>query len=283
MSISIESPSGHRLAEIKRMSVHGLPGVGGYTLAINLHFIVAAPVSETFLDNLSIRIDWGDNKQRMLGNSIPEQAQPISIKQYDNEKTVTFRLLLLPSQIEAIEALRNAGDVHLSIWLIGRVVNEGKSGSIQQQSTFKVSQQEWVEALNRMEYSSSFLFELTLPFSANQKEPAVDIIKKAQYHLMRGHYDECVGECRKLLEAYPHTAEDTKALKSARSKLKGDQAARETMDLPERMLSLRDALTNATHLAHHHNLGDGYSRDQARTILGCTVSLLSAFSYKDLI
>ena len=278
MSISIDNSRGHRIAEVKRISVHGLPGVGGYTLAINLHLMVTASVTEVFLNNLSIRIELADGSQRLLGIAIPDQAQPISISQYDNEKIVTFRLLLSPNQIEAIEALRNGSDIDLSISLLGNIVNEVNSKKIQQQSTFKVNQQEWVEALNRMEYSLSFIYELTLPVTENQKDPAVEIIKKAQYHLMRGHYDECVGECRMLLEAYPKTDEDNKALKLARNKLKGTQADRESMDVPERMLVLREALTNATNLAHHHNISDGYSRDQARAIMGCTLSLLSAFS-----
>jgi len=79
MSISIETPSGHRLAEARRISVHGLPGVGGYTLVINLHLSVMAPTTETLLSNRSIRVDWGDNQQRMIGIGVPNQAQPIRL------------------------------------------------------------------------------------------------------------------------------------------------------------------------------------------------------------
>jgi len=213
---------------------------------------------------------------------VPDQAQPIRLSQYSNEATIGFRLLLSQNQIEAIEALRNGGDISLSIWFLGNVFRDGNSSNIQQQGAFSVSQQEWVEALNRMEYCRSFLYELLLPYVENEQEPATALIKKAQHHLLRGHYDECVGECRKLLEAYPLTDADRQVLKMAREKHKGDRAARESMDVPERMLALRDALTNATHLAHHHNSSGGYSRDQARAILGATISILSVFSEKDL-
>lgn len=277
MSIGIEQPSGYRLAELKRISLHGLPGIGGYTLVVNLHLTVTAHDTDICLSNLSLRVDWGDNKQRMLGAGIPDQAQPLRITQYDNEKIIGFRLPLTPYQIEGIESLRNGGDVKLSLWLLGNVVQDGASSTIQQQGTYTIPQQEWVEALNRMEYCRSFLYELTLPFDENDEEPLFALVQRAQYHLLRGHYDTCVGECRKLLEAYPLSDEDNKVLKSARDKLKGDRAARESMDIPERMLALRDALTNATHLAHHHNNTDGYSRDQARAILGITISLLTVF------
>ncbi len=85
MGISIEQPSGHRLAEARRISVHGLPGVGGYTLVINLHLSVTASTTDTYLSNLSIRVDWGDNQQRMIGTGVPDQAQPIRLSQYSNE------------------------------------------------------------------------------------------------------------------------------------------------------------------------------------------------------
>ena len=85
MSISIEQSSGHRLAEARRISVHGLPGVGSYTLVINLHLSVTAPATDTYLSNLSIRVDWGDNQQRMIGTGVPDQAQPIRLSQYSNE------------------------------------------------------------------------------------------------------------------------------------------------------------------------------------------------------
>ena len=85
MSISIETPSGHRLAEARRISVHGLPGVGGYTLVINLHLSVMAPTTETLLSNRSIRVDWGDNQQRMIGIGVPNQAQPIRLTPYSSK------------------------------------------------------------------------------------------------------------------------------------------------------------------------------------------------------
>jgi len=283
VGISIEQPSGHRLAEARRIGVHGLPGVGGYTLVINLHLSVTTPATDSHLSNLSIRVDWGDNQQRMIGTGTPEQAQPIRLSQYSNELTIGFRLLLSPTQIEAVEALRNGGDISLSIWLLGNVFQDGGSSTIQQHGTYKVSQQEWVDALNRMEYCRSFLYEMTLPYKEKEQGSAFILVQRAQYHLLRGHYDECVGECRKLLEAYPLSDADRQVLKMAREKHKGDRAARESMDVPERMLALRDALTNATHLAHHHhNSSGGYSRDQARAILGATISILSVFSEKDL-
>jgi hypothetical protein len=46
------------------------------------------------------------------------------------------------------------------------------------------------------------------------------------------------------------------------------------MTVNERMLLLREVTMHATHIAHHHNPGDEYSRDQAKVVLGCVMSLM---------
>ena len=237
MSIGIELPDGFRLAEVKRISVYGLPGVGCYTLVINLYLSVIAPATDSDLSNLSIRVEWGDNQKRMIGTGVPEQAQPIPLSQHDT--TIGFRLLLSQNQIEAIEALRKGGDVRLSIWLIGNVSHNGNSSTIYEPETFSVMRQEWIEkALEKMEYYRSFFYELPLPYVKNGQEPAAALIKKAQHYLLRGDYDDCVGKCRNLLEAYSLTNAARKVAKDARDKYKGDQDKRKTMGAFERMLVL---------------------------------------------
>lgn len=278
MSIDIECPNRLRLAEAKRIEVHGLPGLGSYTLVIGLQFAIFAPKIDTYFQHLSLRLDWGDNRQRMIGTALPDQSQPIRITQHSNELSLYFRIPLSPYQMEAIESFRNGGDFKLAIWLAGQVVQGEKTSDIQRHGEFTVRQQEWVEALERMEYRRTLLYEMSLPGEDKSGEPAAELIRKAQRHLLHGHYDQCVGECRKLLEAYPLSASDEKLLSIAREKYKGDGEARKSMDIAERLIVLRDALTHATHLAHHYHNGNGYSRDQASAILGVVVSLMSAFS-----
>ncbi len=280
MSISINYPSGHILGEVKNIRVTGLPGVGSYTLVIHLHFLIHSPKSETFFNNLSIRIDWGDNRQRMLGSAVSDESQPITIPQ-SPDKTICFRMLVSKHQLEAIESLRNGGDFPLSIWLTGNVIQNDRMTNIYQHDIFTVKQHEWVEALESMEYCRTFLFELPIPFIDDEKEPVDHIIKKAQNHMLRGQYDECVSECRKLLEVYALDDSDKKLLTTAREKYKGTQDARQSMEIPERLLILREALVHTTHPAHHHSNDDGYSRDQARAILGSTISLMPVFSETD--
>lgn len=275
MTINIESPDRYRLAETKRIEVHGLPGLGTCTLVLRLELSIVPPKTDTYLENLWIRVEWSDNRQRMLGTAVPDQPQPIRISPHHNEMNLDFRVLLSFGQIEAIEALRNGGDFRLAVWLFAQVRQDGDVSSTSGRGEFDVRQQDWIRALQEMDYQRTFLYELSLPKDDKPEEPAAGIIHKAQQYLLSGHYDQCVGECRKLLEAYPLGDADKQLLQTAREKYK---TGRESMDIPERMLVLRDVLTHATHPAHHHITSNGYSRDQARATLGATISVLAAFA-----
>ena len=278
MSISIQCPNRFILAELKRIEVYGLPGLGTCTAVLRLNFSVRPPEVEAFLEDLWVRVEWGDNHQRMLGTAMPDESQPIRISPHHNELALHFRIPLSFSQIEAIEARRNGGDFKLVLLLSTQVRQGGEVSGSYNRTEFDVRQQDWIRALQQMDYQQTFLFELPLPKDDKANEPAAGIICKAQQYLLGGHYDQCVGECRKLLEAYPMAEADKQLLKAARDKYKGDQPAREAMDIPERLLILRDAVTHVTQLAHHHHTNDGYSRDQARAILGAAVSVLSVYT-----
>ena len=278
MSMSIQCPNRYTLAELKRVEVNGLPGLGACTLVLRLNFSVHLPKTETSLENLWIRIEWGDNRQRMLGTAMPDQGQTFRISQHHNDLSLNFRIPLSFSQIEAIEALRNGGDFRLALWISTQVRQGSDVSSSTGRTEFDVKQQNWIRALNEMDYQQTFLFELPLSKDVKANEPAAGIIGKAQQYLLGGHYCQCVAECRKLLEAYALGDADKQLLKAARDKYKGDQPTRESINIPERLLVLRDAANHATQLAHHHHSNDGYSRDQARAILGSTISVLSMYA-----
>ena len=127
MSIIIEHQSGRSLAEVRRISVYGLPGVGSYVLGIKLHLSVNKSETNSHLSNLSIRVSWDGEQRRMIGFGVPSMGQSIRLTQYNAEEKISFDLLLSPTQIEAIEALRNGGDISLSISLAGNISIDGKS------------------------------------------------------------------------------------------------------------------------------------------------------------
>ncbi len=276
MSISLDAPNDHRVAELRDIQISGLPGIGCYTLVLNLHFTATHPKAEVLIRNISIRLDWGDNYQRMIASATPDNSPPVRITQYSTDIQICFRLPLSPSQVEAIESRRNGGDLKLSIWFVAESAQDGASRSITGSHEFAVRQQVWIEALERMEYRRTLLFELPVPC---EDSPIGELVRKAQLFLYKGEYEQTIGLCRQAIEKVESVLNDKAAATQAVERYRQD---RKNMDATQRMLFLREALKNATHLAVHHSEDhDGYSRDQAKAILGTTISLLSLFSPLD--
>lgn len=268
MSIGLDDPNGYRVAELREVKVHGLPGIGSYTLVLMLHFMATQPRAETTLRNVSVRLEWGDNEQRMIGVALPDGV-PTRISQYSTNIPMGFRLPVSTAQIEDIEKRRNGGSFKLALWFMCDVEQAGISRSNSDRYEFDVRQQDWIEALERMEYRKTMLFELPVP---SADAPIGELVAKAQAFLHKGDYDQAVTLCRQAIEKIEGLEGDKSAAGQA---VKKYRAAREDMDTTERLLFLREALKNATHLAVHHSPSHcGFSRDQAKAILGTTISLL---------
>lgn len=271
MSIGIDDPNGYRVAELREVKVHGLPGVGSYTLVFVLHFAATQPRAETTLRNVTVRLDWGDNEQRMIGVALPDGLSA-RIHQHSTNFPIGFRLSLSAAQIEGIEKRRNGGNFKLSLWFMGDVEQAGQSHGVVGTHEFEVRLQDWIEALERMEYRRTMLFELPVPSS---DAPVGELMAKAQAFLHKGDYEQAVILCRQAIEKIEVSADDKSAAGQA---VKKYRSAREEMDTTERLLFLRESLKNATHLAVHHSPNHcGFSRDQAKAILGATISLIGLF------
>lgn len=268
MSISLNDPNGYRVAELREIKAHGLPGIGSYTLVLNLHFVVT-PRAEATISKVSLRLEWGDNTQRMIGIAVPD-IPSIRITPYSTDIQINFRLPLSGAQIEDIESRRNGGNFRLTLWFMGDLEQAGISQSKSDRHEFEVRQQDWIEALELMEYRRTMLFELPVPSS---DVPIGELVAKAQAFLYKGDYDQAVTFCRQAIEKTEALVGDRSATNRAVDKYRDD---RKGMDTTERLLFLRESLKNTTHLAVHHSPNhNGYSRDQANAILGTTISLLS--------
>lgn len=279
MSISLQNPQGCRVAELREVKVHGSPGVGCYTLVLNLHFTPTQPKANANIRNLFIRLEWSDDSQRMIGTALPDSSLPIPISSFSTNVTISFRLPISSAQIEDIETRRNGGNFSLRMWFSAELDQDGEFKGISDLHVFTVRQQEWIEALEQMEYRRTLLFELPVPTSDS---PIGELVRRAQTFLFKGDYDQAVALCRQAIEKIEAQLGDQSSASRAVEKYRTN---RKEMDETERLLFLREALKHTTHSAVHHNDNHyGYSRNQAKAILGTTITLLgSAFSGEKII
>ncbi|MBK6743984.1 MAG: hypothetical protein IPG66_13805 [Hydrogenophilales bacterium] len=207
MSIGLEDPNGYRVAELREVKVHGLPGIGSYTLVLMLHFMATQPRAASTLRNVSVRLEWGGNEQRMIGVAQPD-GQVTQIHQHSTHIPIRFRIPLSAVQIESIENRRNGGNFKLALWFMCDVEQADKSQSKSDRYEFEVRQQDWIDALERMEYRKTMLFELPVP---SADAPVGELVAKAQAFLHKGDYDQAVTLCRQAIEKIEGLAGDKSA------------------------------------------------------------------------
>jgi len=271
MSLTIGGFDGSRLGEVKDVTAHGVPGCGVYVLSLHLKVSTMNFESEVFLSELSSQLELGESALRIARGRI-EGHPVIRWSEYSSDETLRFIFYLSASQVQAIETYRGGTDLKLGIWLSGKAKYENSPQHFSDKEIYTVPKQQWLKALSMMNFKHSMLFELPMPKEGDDDVESYRILlERAQSHILNGHYQESVGLCRQVIEYVENYKEDKKDASEAVKKYKND---RKNMTTMQRILFLREALKNITHLGNHP--GEEFSRHQAQAILGMTVALLSS-------
>jgi hypothetical protein len=178
--------------------------------------------------------------------------------------------------MEDIERARVGQGLVLSMRIHGTAWHEGKAEALQAVIDCRISQSDWLVALDQSGYGRTLLFEVPLPASSAATAPSpAKYLQRAKAHLLKGHYDEVVSTCRLALESLSTGSDAVDAQAKAMREFKGNPKA---LSLQQRELVLRQVAMNYTHLAHHHEndmeLGR-YDRSTATMVLGVTAALVS--------
>lgn len=270
MGLSIGGHNGERLGDVSNISIHGFQGCGIFGLHINLIVNAGNLKSDAHISQLDCRIEL-DKPTLKIGNGFIDNLPTLRWTQYSEVEQVGFYFYLSGRQIQAIESHRLSGDFNLGVRLSGNAVYEGESQSFSDRGEFAIPKQQWLEALNRMGYRDTLLFELPMPKSDNDQIIQLKgFLTRAQNHIHNGHYQESVGLCRKAIEWVEKERGDKNEAGNSVVKFK---ESRRDMTTIERMLFLREGLKNITHLGAHED--EEFSRQQAQAVLGMTISLLS--------
>jgi len=269
MSLRVGGHSGPMVGEIKGIEIHGGSGVGTYLLYLRLNVVVNNLNGKAILNQLSCRLESGGQS---VAQGFFEGAPVVEWSQYTSDAYLGFNFHLTGSQLNGLELLRHDNDLGFGVWLSGICHYEGKADSFSDRGEFNVLKQEWLRALGQMNYKKTLLFELEMPSANILGEQVISLLEKAQSHILNGTFEEAVASCRKVIELVETQRGDKADAASAANSYKNN---RREMTVCQRMLFLREALKNITHLANHAN-EDSFSRYQAQSVLGMTVALLSS-------
>ena len=279
------------VAEIRLDLITATSALGGYLLRFTISLQLQAwPQGEsvTFeVERAKVSAGTVQLEPRHIGTALPERSVTYSTHTRSSSHQLVLELELSPSQLNAIEAIRNGDDLVFTLRVIGKTQLEQIPVAVEDQLRVPVNQKTWIALLRDMGAADFLLFEVPLPSTtapANM-HAAVQMILKARDHFLRGDYEEAVGTCRKALEglAKGRGEEDAEkaALKLFRSREREDVEAFTGMSKQDRHFLIRQAVRHFTHPAHHASsgknvvVGERMLRSDATLILSTTASIVA--------
>lgn len=282
MSVHYES---RVIGEIRAASVHGHEGLGLSQLRFVIDWNLHAKREDTFTVFgtsiwVSARAD-GESQWRMLGHAMPEIAWSDESKDGDPfDRPVQYRLTLPDSQLLVIEHARKGGAVSFQLEVRGHVHGPRGIRSLSSTEMLKVTASDWVRVLQEANAAEVLLVGVQLPAAGNSGKcrAAIELIRKANIHLLQGNYDAAVAQCRLAIESlWRATALESQA--RAARKLLASMAERMSMTKLDRELALGEALLNFTHPAHHVGADaepEMFGRLDAALVVAATAGLVSS-------
>ena len=263
--------SGHYLiAEDKNKSVQLRALVGAYELMIGISGSVNPQVDvarwiNVYSGRVTLRSPHG---QRELGTAFPTAPVVIRQSQYSSHFSIDLRLVLQPTQLSALEEFRNAGDLDFDIGITG-VSGGNEQASVTpdyQTLTIHIPQSTWISSLKSANALNVLLLEVPMPVvgASPKRKAAFAYLTQAQTLFTQGLYDQCVAECRKVVEEVEKGVE-----------IFSWKAQREDMSKQDRLRSILAAIRLSSNLSAHSESrgGESFSRADAKFLM----SVLAAY------
>jgi hypothetical protein len=268
------------IAALQIQGVQLRPLLGAYELSFVLSGTVHGKSDDMYrwiaISGARVTLRSKDGHQIELGLAKSDKAAVI--RQSDNSTPIGIELkaVLLPHQVEMLEAARDGGDLNFKLNFYARASTSKNENYDWEEPvtemTVHVPESAWVAQLNSSKASRILLFEVRLPLAdgANVRHPADRHLIRAQELLMNGNWRECVSECRQFAEELGGDR-----LAPALDKL---AASRRLMDKDEREAVIIAALQHYGHSAAHSDSKHGeldYKREDAKLALSLAASLAS--------
>lgn len=267
MRLSIRD-NGRYLLEFDRLDVQGRKAVSGCGLVFSLKG--SSPGSERDFRIFDIQLGlYNSEDSRLVVPSIPCADSLRQTSQYPSaHENFHFETVLTSEQINAIEEIRQDGDLNLVVTL--KTLLSSSSGLVNsfERTEVTVPREMWLKALRSSGFCRTVLYEIHLPASDVDIE---GLLTKARGFIENGHYKDAVMQCRHIIESLEDLRGDKREAAEANRKAHG--SSRKDMTSIERLLSLREQLKNVCQLGGHGR--EAFTRSQALSVLGMTMALVS--------
>ena len=225
-------------------------------------------------------VAWLDNSHRFVGAF---GTRALSLRGF--RVTDSLVLALSDEQLVALDLLRGGGDVTLRLDVTATVLT-GEAGHIvpsNGQVGYRVAAANWNRLLDAAGSQVGVTVRVPSPLThAHVREGTAEAedsastarlatrFRQAREYLREGRYEECVANCRRILEALAR-ADDAEP-----SAPPGPRPR--DRDLPQRWTAVRAAAAALASAAHHDDevtVGMTWTRNDAESLLAITAALIT--------
>lgn len=271
---------GQVMADVRLSRIAGQKVAGGFGLRLGLEFNVVSWTANGCPPRVLLLpavVLLAGSEPLILGRAFPEVPQPVVVNQYSSSRTgVQFDIVLSPAAMEVLERVRNGAGVTLQLKLQAELRRDAEVlvDAADLSATFSVS--DWLVALEQCGYGRSILFEVPVPSHFEEEVPWAKVLESARANLYKGHYAQCVAECRLVLESLTKELGQEDTFKTAKAQQKTD---RTKLSVDQRELVLRQAAVDYASLAHHVDAGvpaEVYDRRSAQMLLAIVAALVAS-------
>ncbi|MEO9904329.1 MULTISPECIES: hypothetical protein [Alphaproteobacteria] len=269
------------IADTRIQGVTLRPLVGCFELIFGIYVTIHADESalrEASITGARVTLTPSSGRTESLGFARPEGPFEIACKASVSTMTPGLHLILQPTQIAAIEALRGTGDLTFELLAVGTGIDEQGRHPVQDDWRVTVPRSDWINELRRAGARNVLLLEVPLPVG-DMPEGWKDIaegLQRAEDQYRNSDYHSCIGSCRTVIQElgyYRYQSEEW-----AGEPLGRIASDRKGMTKGEREAALWAVLRHYTHQAHHGPSEGGvpdYSRAEAHFILTLTAAAVA--------
>src|SRR5262249_14330543 len=154
-----------------------------------------------------------------LGHALPETAWCEESREGGPyERYLLYRLTLPSPQLLALEQLRQGGALRFYFDLRGNCDGPNGLRTINETLLLTASISDWGRVAKALGAGEVLLVGVHLPVKSTNRgaHAAIDLVRKANEHLVFGHYSAAVAECRRAIESLWKSARLEQPAKDAR-------------------------------------------------------------------
>ncbi len=256
--------------------------LGAYELVFALRVEVLPAADFECLVSITgarVAVKSADGKTHQLG--FARSDEPFEMQQRPFPASMSRGLVLAvpPSQLAAIDDVRDAGDLQFELTLRGTGIDQHGDQMLQDTKLLcHLGRSDWVKKLREARARDILLLEVPIPFaefSADWSEIAGGL-KRAEGQFRKADYHSCVATCRTVIQELGAVMQkDPNWANAVLDRLGRD---RRGMSKAEREVGLWGALRHYTHQSHHAESEGGvgfYSRSEAQQVLTLTAAFVT--------